>query len=82
VDVRNDNIQTARQEFRCPTLLLRAKQSGDAAKVEAARRVQAELDGVLNSENHRWFPGKMPQAERDARKKAAEGFRKRYAQHQ
>jgi len=63
-------------------VLLKAMQSGDAAKAEAARKVQAELDNVLNSENHRWFLGKMPQAERDARKKAAEEFRKRYAQHE
>ena len=61
---------------------LKGLQSGDAAKVEAARKVQAELDNVLNSENHRWFLGKMPRAERDARKKAAEEFRKRYAQQQ
>jgi hypothetical protein len=42
--------------------------------------VAVELDQVLNSENHRWFLGKMPQEERDARKKASEEFRKRYAQ--
>lgn len=61
-------------------VLQEAIQSGDRAKVEAARKVQVELDTVLNAENHRWFLGKMPQAERDARKKAGEEFRKRYSQ--
>jgi hypothetical protein len=57
-----------------------AAKSADPTKVQAARQVQEELDKVLNSEMHRWFLGKMTQAERDARKKAAEEFRKRYAQ--
>jgi hypothetical protein len=34
----------------------------------------------LSSENHRWFIGKMTPEEREARKKASEEFRKRYAQ--
>jgi len=63
-------------------VLKTAAESGDPAKQEAAKKVQAELDRVLNSEDHRWFIGKMPQAEREARKKAAEEFRKRYAQHE
>jgi hydroxylamine dehydrogenase len=61
-------------------VLEKARNSHDPAKVEAAGKVQAELDQVLNSENHRWFLGKMPQEERDARKKASEEFKKRYAQ--
>lgn len=61
-------------------ILHKASQSGDAAKVAAARKVDAELNQILNSENHRWFLGKMTTAEREARKKAAEEFRKRYAQ--
>ncbi|MBI1788827.1 MAG: hydroxylamine oxidoreductase [Acidobacteria bacterium] len=61
-------------------VLQKASQSGDPAKVEAARKVEAELDQILNSENHRWFLGKTTPAEREARKKAAEEFKKRYAQ--
>jgi hypothetical protein len=61
-------------------ILKHAAQSGDAAKAAAASKVEAELNQVLNSENHRWFLGKMTAAEREARKKAAEEFRKRYAQ--
>jgi hypothetical protein len=55
-------------------------ESGDRAKADAARKVQAELDQVLNSDMHRWFVGKMTPAEREERKKAAEEFQKRYAQ--
>jgi hypothetical protein len=61
-------------------LLHRAAQSGDKARIEAGRKIEAELNQVLNSEMHRWFVGKMSPAERAARKKAAEEFKKRYAQ--
>ena len=61
-------------------VLQKAANSGVPAKVDAGRKVQAELDQVLNSEAHRWFLGKMTPEERDARKKAAEEFRRRYAQ--
>jgi hypothetical protein len=61
-------------------LLHRTAQSTDKAKVEAGRKIEAELNQVLNSEMHRWFVGKMSPAERAARKKAAEEFKKRYAQ--
>jgi hypothetical protein len=61
-------------------VLEKGLKSDDSVKVEAARKVQAELDQVLNSENHRWFLGKMSQEDRDARKKASEEFKKRYTQ--
>ena len=61
-------------------ILHKAKESGDPAKVVSAGKVEQELDLVLNSPTHRWFLGKMTPAEREARKKAAEEFRKRYAQ--
>ncbi len=61
-------------------VLDKASKSPDSVKVEAARKVSAELDQVLNSDMHRWFIGKISPAERAARKKAAEEFRKRYAQ--
>jgi hypothetical protein len=48
-------------------VLHKAASSPDRVKVEAARKVQAELDLVLNSQTHRWFLGKMPPAEREAR---------------
>jgi len=50
------------------------------AKAEAARKVQAEPEQVLNSEMHRGCVGKITPAERELRRKAAEEFKKRYAQ--
>jgi ribosomal protein L31 len=61
-------------------VLHKATASGDTAKVAAAHKVETELEQVLNSATHRWFLGKMTPEERAARKKAAEEFRKRYAQ--
>jgi hypothetical protein len=61
-------------------ILHKAAQSGDAKKIAAGKKIEAELDQVLNSQMHRWFLGKMPPAEREARRKAAEEFKKRYAQ--
>ncbi len=46
----------------------------------AAHRLEAELERVLQSEEHRWFLGRMSPGERAARKRAAEEFRKRYSQ--
>jgi hypothetical protein len=61
-------------------VLHKAARSGNATKAAAARKVDAELKRVLNSEEHRWFLGRMSPAERAARKKASEEFRKRYTQ--
>ncbi|MCB9913755.1 MAG: hydroxylamine oxidoreductase [Planctomycetes bacterium] len=53
--------------------------SGDAAKVQAAEALQAKLDEVLNTPDHRWYLGKMDPAEAEKRAKAAEEFKKRYS---
>ena len=53
-------------------------ESEDAAKVEAARALQAKLDEVLNSDDHKWYLGKMDPEEAARRAKAAEEFKKRY----
>ncbi|MGQ9649025.1 MAG: multiheme c-type cytochrome [Phycisphaerae bacterium] len=52
--------------------------SSDAQKAEAARKLQAKLDEVLSSPNHRWYINKTDPAERQRRAKAAEEFRRRY----
>ncbi|MFN7998456.1 MAG: hypothetical protein U0Q18_32845 [Bryobacteraceae bacterium] len=52
-----------------------------ATEVQGAKQVEAELDRVLKSDPHRWFVGGLTPAEREGRKKAAEEFKKRYAQH-
>jgi hypothetical protein len=46
----------------------------------AARRLDAKLEEVLNSDHHKWFLGKMSAGEIAARKAASEEFKKRYAQ--
>ncbi len=52
--------------------------SSDAAKAEAAKKLQAKLDEVLSSPNHSWYINKLDPAEKERRAKAAEEFRKRY----
>lgn len=52
--------------------------SGDPAKVEAAKKLRAKLDEVLNSADHRWYINKMDPEEAARRAKATEDFRKRY----
>lgn len=52
--------------------------SSDAAKAEAAKKLQAKLDEVLSSTNHSWYINKLDPAEKERRAKAAEEFRKRY----
>ena len=52
--------------------------SGDAAKVAAAHALEAKLAEVLATDNHKWFLGQMDPAEKEARAKAAEEFKKRY----
>ena len=60
--------------------LIHEGERADGSKAAAARRLNARLDEVLNSEQHRWFLGKMSPGELAARKAASEEFKKRYAQ--
>jgi len=59
-------------------LIAHGKTSGDAARVKAAGNLQAKLDEVLRSKNHRWFNNQMAPEEAARRKKSAEEFKKRY----
>ncbi len=52
--------------------------STDPKRAKAAADLKAKLDEVLNSDDHKWFLGKMDPAEAAARKQAIEDFRKRY----
>ncbi len=52
--------------------------SKDRAKVQQAQALQAKLDEVLNSANHRWYLNKMDPAEEAKRKKAQQEFQERY----
>ncbi|GMQ83611.1 MAG: hypothetical protein BMS9Abin06_0346 [Gammaproteobacteria bacterium] len=58
-------------------LIEKAKKKGNH---KGAKAVQALLDQILNSPNHRWFIGKMPAREKARRKAAAKAFKKRYLQ--
>ena len=55
----------------------KAKKKGNH---KGAKAVQALLDQILNSPNHRWFIGKMSAREKARRKAAAKAFKKRYLQ--
>ncbi len=52
--------------------------SDDAAKKEAAVKLQAKLDEVLNSDNHKWYLNKTDPAKLEERKKKQEEFKARY----
>lgn len=57
----------------------KGKKSGDANLAKSAREVEVQLDEILNSEMHRWFLGKTDPKDREARDKARDEFKKRYA---
>ena len=52
--------------------------SDDPAKVEAAQKLQAKIDAVMNSQNHQWALDKMDPEEKARRDKAREEFKSRY----
>ena len=52
--------------------------SGDEARAEAAEALQAKLEEVLNSDDHKWFLGKMDPEDAARRKQAADEFKARY----
>jgi len=55
----------------------RGRTSGKSAQ---AARLEARLNEILDSDMHKWSSGRLSAAELAARKKAAEEFKKRYAQ--
>ena len=59
-------------------LVEKGMHSGDPEKEKAAAALQAAIDEVLGSEDHRWFIGEMDPDEAAARKAAAEEFKARY----
>ena len=59
-------------------LIEKGHASGDAAKAAAADALEAKLDEVLHSEDHRWYLGEMDPEEAARRKKAMEEFKARY----
>ena len=59
-------------------LMHEAHKSGNPERIAAAEALQVKLDEVLNSDDHKWFLGKMDPEENARRKKAAEEFKARY----
>lgn len=60
-------------------LIKQGMESGDPDKVAAADNLQNKLDAILNSDNHKWYLGKMDPEEAARRQKAAEDFKARYS---
>jgi len=56
----------------------RGLSSKSKADQKAARKLEKLLDDILNSDNHKWFLGKMDPAEKLLREKAAQEFENRY----
>ena len=59
-------------------LIHEAHESGNAERIAAAEALRVKLDEVLNSDNHKWYLGKMDPEEKARRKQAAEEFKARY----
>jgi hypothetical protein len=49
------------------------------AKAQAAEEIETLIDTVLNKDEHKWFTGNESDEVKQARRKAAEEFRQRYA---
>jgi len=60
-------------------LIEEGRASSDPEKVAAADALEAKLHEVLESDDHKWYLGKMDPEEAARRAKAAEEFKKRYA---
>ena len=60
-------------------LIEKGLRSPDDARIQAAKKLEHKLSEVLESDNHRWFLGKMSPEEAAKRKKAAQEFKARYA---
>jgi len=52
--------------------------SKDPAKAKAAADLQAKLENVLGSDNHKWYLGQMDATEAAQRKQSVDEFKKRY----
>ena len=58
-------------------LIRHGRTTGKSAE---ASRLESRMNEIMNSEMHKWSSGQLDAAELAARKKAAEEFKKRYAQ--
>ena len=58
-------------------LVEHGKEAG-GAKAQAAGEIETMINTVLDMDDHKWFTGNEPEEVKEARRKAAEEFRKRY----
>lgn len=59
-------------------LVERGERSKEKAQQEAAHKLKAKIDEVLNSKNHRWFLNKMDPKEKARRARRTSKFKSRY----
>lgn len=59
-------------------LIEKGRASGDEKKAAAADALEAKIEEVLKSNNHRWFLGEMDEEERAERQRRMEEFQSRY----
>jgi len=59
-------------------LIEKGRASEDPAKINAADVLEAKIEEVLSSNNHRWFNGDMDPEEKAKRQQRMEEFKKRY----
>jgi hypothetical protein len=59
-------------------LIEKGKASEDATRQAAAAALEAKLEEVMTSNNHRWFSGDMDPAEKAERDKRMKEFQERY----
>lgn len=60
-------------------LVEKNKESANPARKEAAAKLHKLIEDTLNSENHKWFLGKMDAEEKTRREQQIKEFQKRYA---
>jgi len=59
-------------------LIEKARSSGEFNKGQAADRLEKTIDEVLNTDNHKWFLGKMSAKQAEIRKKATADFKAQF----
>lgn len=59
-------------------LIEKGSNSSDTNTQEAAKKLQAVLESILETNDHKWFIGKMSPAEKAAREEASRKFKERY----
>ncbi|RTZ60629.1 MAG: hypothetical protein DSZ33_02525 [Gammaproteobacteria bacterium] len=59
-------------------MVFRGAASGDDNERKAARALKDKMDEILNTDNHKWFLGKVDPKDAAARKEAAKKFNEQY----